>query len=371
MSEAARERRLVKPPISYVIPKICYPRKRKRKPKKKLPEECNYQLIPCPLKFIYTCNIYRIYGDINLREHEGTLITDTTLLNHRLSCKDIQIIDGQDHKMVQLTLDINFQFQLPPWQLVTAKLRESESTELVRWANIIENYTLRYENMLRSFSNREANLNGEEEERLKIVDFESRKKLQKFFKKYACINFKTKFKNNNMHVTEICLNDKYLNELGYSIDSFTLTVLREGVPHLVPVNNTHTVQALMENYHNVENSSEYKTAEFNSSLTVKNGYSRRIKYKVYYLPTFEDGFIGYDCFVPITGKESPTYLSSENPSYCSLNKQFLDQMLTQEKESDGFLKKFYNTSIQQKYTTMDKVCKVKELKFIKQEDEDI
>ena len=114
MSEALREKRSVKPPISYVIPRICYPRKRKRKPKKKLPEESNYQLIPCPLKFIYTCTIYPIYGDIILREHEGTLIADTTLLNHGLSCKDIQVIDGQGHKMVQLTLDVNFQFQLSP-----------------------------------------------------------------------------------------------------------------------------------------------------------------------------------------------------------------------------------------------------------------
>ena len=225
--------------------------------------------------------------------------------------------------------------------------------------------------MLRSYTNREANLNGDEEERLKMVDLESRKKVQKLYKKYSCINFKTKFKNNNMHITEICSNEKYLNELGYSIDNFTLAVLREGVPHLIPVNNTLTTRVFMEGYQNIENGNEYRTAEFNSSLTIKNGYSRRIRYKVYYLPTFEDGFSGFDCVIIITAKESPTYISSEKPSDCSLNKQFLDQMLGNEKESDGFLRKFYNTSIQQKYTTMDKVCQVKELNFMKQEDEDI
>lgn len=57
-----RNKRDAKPPEPYIIPAICYPRIRKKKPKKKAPEKAQYQMIPYPLKFIYTQKIFCLYA---------------------------------------------------------------------------------------------------------------------------------------------------------------------------------------------------------------------------------------------------------------------------------------------------------------------
>jgi len=57
-----REKRQIKAPQGYVIPQICYPRIRKKKPKPKPPQEIHYQVIPAPMKFVYTANFFALYG---------------------------------------------------------------------------------------------------------------------------------------------------------------------------------------------------------------------------------------------------------------------------------------------------------------------
>ena len=55
-------------------------------------------------------------------------------------------------------------------------------------------------------------------------------KADRLFKKYPTLSFRSKVIDGTVRLTEICPNEKYLNELGYSIDSFTSVVLREGLP---------------------------------------------------------------------------------------------------------------------------------------------
>jgi len=57
-----REKRQIKAPQGYIIPKVCYPRIRKKKAKKKPLEQASYQVIPAPIKFVYTNNCFALYG---------------------------------------------------------------------------------------------------------------------------------------------------------------------------------------------------------------------------------------------------------------------------------------------------------------------
>jgi len=56
-----RDKRQIKAPQEYVIDKVCYPRMRKKKPKKKIPQRAQYKIIPAPLKYSCIASFYPLY----------------------------------------------------------------------------------------------------------------------------------------------------------------------------------------------------------------------------------------------------------------------------------------------------------------------
>jgi len=57
-----REKRQTKPPEGYIIPPVCFPRIRKKKPKAKKVHEASYQVIPVPMKFTSLASFYALYA---------------------------------------------------------------------------------------------------------------------------------------------------------------------------------------------------------------------------------------------------------------------------------------------------------------------
>jgi len=57
-----REKRQIKAPEEYVIPKVCYPRRRKKKVKPKVLQRAQFKVIPAPMKFTCIANSFAIYG---------------------------------------------------------------------------------------------------------------------------------------------------------------------------------------------------------------------------------------------------------------------------------------------------------------------
>ena len=131
-----RNKREAKPPEPYIIPPICYPRIRKKKPKKKAPEKARYQMIPYPLKFIYTQKIFCLYAvsspsiplfpslflpfskslqGIGLREYQGTLYTESSVLNEYIMYTGIDVKAEKNYKLFSVSIETKEEFKLPPW----------------------------------------------------------------------------------------------------------------------------------------------------------------------------------------------------------------------------------------------------------------
>jgi hypothetical protein len=58
----------------------------------------------------------------------------------------------------------------------------------------------------------------------------SEEKIAEYFKQYPCMNFRATLEDKSMQQSEIVLSDRYLEQLGYTIDSFAVTTLRDGIP---------------------------------------------------------------------------------------------------------------------------------------------
>ena len=59
---------------------------------------------------------------------------------------------------------------------------------------------------------------------------EAEKKISRLFEKYPCIVFNSSKQSSSSKLKEICFNEQYLSELGYSLETFASTVLQEGLP---------------------------------------------------------------------------------------------------------------------------------------------
>jgi len=73
-------------------------------------------------------------------------------------------------------------------------------------------------------------LNGLNEEKLREITELTQKKIQKLFEKYPCINFTSTTEKNSAKIKGMVFNEQYLQELGYSLESFATTILQEGFP---------------------------------------------------------------------------------------------------------------------------------------------
>ena len=62
-------------------------------------------------------------------------------------------------------------------------------------------------------------------------------------------------------------------------------------------------------------------------------------------------------------------MASHSPvQECELNKTFLKKVIKKEKETNRFLKKYYNTNLNLPYSSMNRTCKVKDLESFEHDD---
>ena len=65
-------------------------------------------------------------------------------------------------------------------------------------------------------------IDGLNEKELREMTERTEKKIARLLKEYPCIVFPCN--------QEICFNEEYINEMGYSLETFTTTILQEGIP---------------------------------------------------------------------------------------------------------------------------------------------
>jgi len=75
---------------------------------------------------------------------------------------------------------------------------------------------------------------------------------------------------------------------------------------------------------------------------------------------YENNSFGLDILIVILAKGEP-YKDNTEGFGDELGEDFLQLMTAKEKETEYFLSTYYNMSIFQQYTNLDKICQVKEL----------
>jgi len=353
-----RNKRESKPPEAYIIPAICYPRIRKKKQKKKPVTQAQYQLIPAPLKFVYTQKVFFFYADLVLTEIRGSLMAETSMMNKFVTYPEITVKPEKDYKIITIDVQRKDDCALPPWQYQVEKLLESESPELKEWGKRLRLFCLKHEDMMRSVNSGNSAFAGLKMEHLTQLAHEAEARVSRLFSKYPCLMFTTSLTAAGSRMKQITLNEKYINEVGYSIDSLITNVLQEGMPRMLPLDTACSAKMLVESFYNVEGNKN-ETPDIISDLPLKKGFNKKIRYKIHYVGEFKDD--GYDLHgvVTLLGKEDDVH---KDFSEGLINKKFVRKMISKEKEANKFLQKYYDDQeATHSYANIDKVCLIKEI----------
>jgi hypothetical protein len=102
-----------------------------------------------------------------------------------------------------------------------------------------------------------------------------------------------------------------------------------------------------------------ETPEIVTDLPLKNGFTKKIRYKTYFMGSFREDSYELHAIYVILGKEEDAH--KEQQTEYLLNKKFLKKMISKEKEANKFLNKYYGTSVNLPYTSINRTCQIKEL----------
>jgi hypothetical protein len=357
-----REKRIRKPVQSYSISQQNdeSPKKKQLVKKRASIKGC-YQMVPLPTKFSYSNQIYELFGNIVLMEKDGVLITEPSLLNHCVNYRDIQISKFANQKLVTIAAEKRKDSDLPNWKNLVEKLSNSSNEESQAFGQIVQNYSERYEDFF-SPSTQESTPDHNKEDSFVDSAEVMEKKKAKIMESSPSICFTSHVKSQEESTIEISATQKFLLELGYSIDAFASTVIQEGLPQLFSCWQNNTMRAvakvIMENYFNATLEG-FQSCEFEAPLLLKSGYVKNVKFQIHLLLRKESVGFTMDTIFTILGKNTPFF--QEKSLDQQLNLEFLNLMNFKEIEMASFLSMFYQESPSLHYTNMDKICRIQEI----------
>jgi len=335
-----------------------------QKGKARLEPRCAFQMIPYPLKFSYgPQKMHQLYGDVILMEHHDTVVTETSLLNHFKVFKHAQLIEYQNTKLIKVLVENKAGATSINWHETIEKFKNSESNQIRSWAEPVKAFCERHERVLKEVE--DIYYNGCSSQRLQFYKemtdktVQMRQNLNKIF---PCIEVKSQIKDGRFQITELIYNEKFLNEIGHSLETCSTSIFQEGLPRLIPFeSNCGSLAAKLRlDKHLVIEKEGYQSEDVETCLIMKSGYMKKVKLRFHYHSSFEKEMLCFNIFATIVAKQKPFIDVSMHAGH-QVNKDFVRLMSNKEEEMSNFLSLYYNKAPELIYTNLDKVCKIKEL----------
>jgi len=93
---------------------------------------------------------------------------------------------------------------------------------------------------------------------------------------YPAFELRYRMKKDEVKLTELCFNETFLREVGYTLENFTSTVLAEGLPQIFPRSEVQIAMAIHKSFLENFMGNEIETPELEAQLYMKSGYVLKI-----------------------------------------------------------------------------------------------
>lgn len=310
-----------------------------------------------PQRFMNAITITRLESDVFFIEANRAIFCELSMLNNFMRFRSAEVVDDYNGvKVLKLPLQPKIFSIGAPWQYAVRRFESYGDNEMYEWARIIEDFSTKYELLIKQTNESNNGLKKEEMEQLKTINSMLNTQKSCFFKNFPCLEMVWKIRKGTMSLTELNLNETYIKHLGYQLNSFVSTVLHEGFPMIEPLDGTAMAGCMkdfMKNFllHYTEGT------ERKSQLFLKTGYVEQFSYQDFIMTTIDEDEITISLFLVVLEYNTPEgkYI---RPRY---SKEFMSELAKVDKEKETFVNKYYLRDYKGTFCNNDKVCTIKDL----------
>jgi len=176
------------------------------------------------------------------------------------------------------------------------------------------------------------------------------------FSTFPAIEMRFRMKDGVIGIGELCMNETFIREAGYTLDNFPTIVLNEGIPQFFPENSKALLNSLktaMDNFLIGPVSLQEQETDF----LMKAGYKKKVAFETHVLIEMTEEDVVISLILAITKKSFPIEMY-EKKDY---NEEFLETLKVFDEEKEYLLNTFYGEKFQGVYSNTGKVCKLRDL----------
>jgi len=285
---------------------------------------------------------------------------DISMLNQFKYITSVEVRKDLSEKVVTVLLESKQLYPKSSWSNFSNELDKKEGSSLKEWAASLRVFGSRYEAFLKEFEALRKENNMQKKLFLYKMRQQSAAKRLYILSTYPAFEMRYRMKKDEIKLTELCINETFLKEVGYSLETFTSTVLVEGLPQFFPrkpLAELNTIRSFMDNYMVNDN----ETPEIDGELYMKTGYRKKVTLQTLTLVELSDSDLILSFVIFLKTKSLP-FGSYEKQPYAP---EFLEILKEQDKEKEYLFNTYYGENVQGLHSNTEKVCKIKEISFSK------
>jgi len=156
------------------------------------------------------------------------------------------------------------------------RLNEIGSEEALEWSQIVHDFSVQSQKAIELCINGKNLIKEQEKKTLEGITTWSTEKKAKIIANYPCIMLKTCLNQGGFGLTEISVNEKFLIEAGYNVETYSSLVLEEGLRQFMPFNDRlayGAIKLLMRDCFDFSHEL-LKPLNLDNFLLMKSGYVR-------------------------------------------------------------------------------------------------
>jgi len=363
------EKRIRKPPEKFEDIERKQPRKERQLEKKRKVSGCDYELISVPQKFEDSGTLFLAHGNIPWSIKENEFECNMSLLNEFHLYRGVHVADYEGQKIVVVKTERRTDRRYIRWKTVVKKASQGGSRSK-HFATAVQGYCERVEQTANDYIHKVASLSVQKGGKAKIAELKEEvdNKKRELVTKFPYFQCRSSFRGFQTELDEILVNERFLQIIGFSIETFISTVLSEGLPALLGMRlgseSDMTTTQCRYGHQEGKYKSEAPTIYF--CLHSRSNFVQDAKITTYLLMNHDDTEYKCDLIYVLTDHNHQFSLP---PIYKgpALTSDYISFMMEREKQMEEFLKYFKSDLGFIKFSNQHKICKIKEIQPIKQE----
>jgi len=285
---------------------------------------------------------------------------DISMINMFKYITSVEVRKDVSEKLVTVLLESKQTFPQEQAKNIVKDFEHNQSPGVQSWVESLRVFDQKYHSFLEEFEALKKETNMQKKFMLyKMRQQVSAKRLY-LLSTYPAFEMRYRMRGDQVKLTELCLNETFLKEMGYTMQNFSSTVLSEGLPQFFPVaplpHVTNSVKRFMENY--MVNESEVEEHEV--ELFMKTGYKKKVTVQTMTLVELSEGDLILSYVVYMKTKSLP-FGSYQKLPYAP---DFLEILKERDNEKEYLFSTYYGENIQGLHSNTEKVCKIKEISML-------